>query len=416
MLPRSLRVMILLIVLLSPGVADADWPQWAGPERNFDAPTAISDRWPADGPKRLWQHDIGLGYASIAAASGTLYTLDRQGESERVLAFDAATGELLWQHSYDAAHDKKMRLGFGEGPHATPLVAGGRVFAVGITGILHALDAESGEVLWRKELWADLDGTFLVRGYATSPLLVMDAVVMTVGGEGKGFVAFDPATGEERWRAATFDNSQSSPILIEVEGRAQIVAFVNDEILGLDAESHDVLWRHPHKSGAAYNIATPIYDTETRRLFISSAYGGGTRALLLSAKSAEELWYNSKMKVQYTNLVKSGGHLYGTTGATGAVILACVDAEDGELEWRTRDVRRSFLLTVGGGRLLALSEDGELRLLEIDDQGVEIVAEAVITDTSIRNTPTVVDGRLYVRNEKHIMAFELPLAAQGANK
>ena len=390
-----------------------DWPQWAGPTRDFKVSLAddLSETWPESGLKQLWRQPLGLGYSSIAVVGERLYTMDREADTERIVCLSTVDGKTLWAFSYEAPHLDGMRTGYGTGPHGTPLVIDGRLFVVGTTGLLHALNAEDGSLLWQKDLWGELGGTFLVRGYASSPIALGDSVIVTVGGEGQGFMAFDRGSGKELWRGTTFDNSQSSPVLVDVGTADQtdliLVAFVNNEIVAADPNSGKELWRVEHKSGAAYNITTPVFDPKNHHLFISSAYGGGTRALKISRAGAEELWHTGRMKIQFTNIVWLDGFLYGTTGNVGTVILAGVDAGDGKMLWKDRQIRRSQLLDLGQGRLLALSEDGELILARPNAQGVEILSQTSLGESKTWTIPTVIHDRMYLRNEGMISAYSL---------
>lgn len=412
---------LALVMTAAPAASEegGDWPQWAGPGRDFQAPVSADTltTWPAGGLEKLWEQPLGLGYSSIAVADGRVITVDRDGDVERVVCLSAEDGSMTWSHSYDAPHLDGMRVGYGTGPHATPLIHNGRVFGVGTTGRLYALDLQSGEPLWHRELWQDLDGTFLVRGYAASPLVFEDTLLITLGGEdgAGGLGAFRAADGELLWRRVDFKNSQSSPILVQTadEGGPMVVAFVNDELVAIDARRGDELWRVKHKSGAAYNIGTPIFDPDTSRIYVSSAYGGGTRALKVSREEAKEIWHTGRMKVHYTNMLLIDDHLYGTTGNAGTVILAALDTADGKMLWKDREIVRSQLVKLADRRALALTEDGRLALLSLSPEGVKVLGDMRVADQKTWSPPTVTADRLYVRNESRMMAFAIPRAESG---
>lgn len=397
----------------SPGPAVAadggGWPQWAGPQRNFAVPGPGVGTWGDGGPKKLWQRDLGNGYSSIASDGQNLYTLDRDGDRERVLAVRADSGETVWESAYDAPHLEGMRMGYGSGPHSTPLVEGGRVFTVGATAQFVAWNAGDGKELWRHDLWGELGGNLLRRGYAASPLAYGDTVILPVGGEAQGFIAFDQGTGEVRWRSPSFDASQSSPILIEASGGPQLIGFVADQVVAVNPATGEDLWRHPHPAGAVYNIGTPQF-TDDGLLVVSSAYGGGTRGLAPSEDRAEERWHTSRMKVHFSNTIQTGGLLLGSSGNVGSLILTAVDLANGDVLWKNRGLGRVNLLRLGDGRVLALGEDGDLSLLRVDREGVEVLSSSRIHDGKTWTVPILVGGSLYLRNEGALMAFELPVA------
>ncbi len=403
----SCWTLVAALGLVALPAAAAEWPQWGGPDRDFRiADPGLAADWPA-GLEPLWSRPLGEGYAGIAAAGGRLYTQYGKGEEEVVVALSAADGAELWAHRHAAPRPEGMRLNYGEGPHATPLVSDGRVFAVGTTGQLVALDAESGRLLWRRDLWGEYGGYRLRRGYGASPLAWGETVIVPVGGEGPGVVAFARDDGRVVWQSPPFDPAQSSPIVIEVEGEPQLVLFIQDEVVAVDPDDGSLVWRHPHKAFGPYNITTPLWADGT--LFVTSSYGGGSRLLRPSADAVEELWHSKKMGIQFTNALRIAGRIYGSTGRS-SVMLAALDAGSGELLWRDRAVGRANYLRVGE-RVLALEADGRLLLLELDERGVEIVAETRLLDSQSWTTPTLVGGTLYVRDRERILAVELPLAA-----
>ena len=408
-----LTLLILAGLALGPGPLAADWPQWGGPARDFRvADPGLAATWPSEGLEPIWSRPLGEGYSGIAAAGGRLYTQFSEGEEEVVLALDAASGDELWRHRYAAPRPEGMRLNYGEGPHSTPLVSGGRLFVVGTTGQLLALDAASGELLWRHDLWSEYGGFRLRRGYGASPLAYGETVILPVGGEAPGLMAFAQEDGRVVWRSQRFDSAQSSPVLLEVEGRPEMALFIQDEVVGIDPDSGTLLWRHPHKAFGPYNISTPVAGPGPT-IFVSSAYSGGSRLLGLSrgpdGPAVEELWYSKRMGIHFTNALRIGDHVYASTGRSG-VMAAAVDAASGELAWKSRSIGRANYLQVGE-RVLALEAEGRLLLVDLTPEGLSILAETQLLDSQTWTVPTLVGNILFVRDRERILAVELPLAA-----
>jgi outer membrane protein assembly factor BamB len=411
------------------------WPQWGGAGRDFvvrDSPQ-LAERWPDDGPRELWRRPLGTGHSAIVYADGRLYTMFRPGDArsrsgpwaaeEAVVALDAKTGETLWEHRYPSAIQDFSR---GPGPHATPLLAGDRVFAIGTNKRLHALDRRTGELLWQVDLVGDLGAPpLLVRpvvksGYASSPIAWRDLVICAVGGPGQSLVAFRQSDGSVAWRSGHFLISGSSPLLIEVGDAGgdatgggaweQLVFFAGSLVAGLDPANGEVLWAHAHDPGNDFNFSLPLWRAEDRTLFVSSGYRAGSRGLRLSREGdvtrVEELWFDHRTKFQFLNAVRVKDTVYGTTGESGAAFLAAIDLATGESRWRHRGLGQATLLAADG-KLIALTEDGDLVLLRPGAQGVDELARATLFDTTSWTVPTLVGTTLYARDREEIVALVL---------
>ncbi|HVG28383.1 MAG TPA: PQQ-binding-like beta-propeller repeat protein [Pyrinomonadaceae bacterium] len=246
------RVALLLCLACVAPLASAqtlEWPQWGGARRDFKSDVkGLAASWPETGPRRLWARELGEGYSAIAAEGGRLFTMYRRGTQEVAVALDAASGKTLWEYAYDAPFSPDYSMENGPGPHATPLVSGGRVFVDGATGKLHALDRASGKLVWRHDLLGEFQGTLRVNGYACSPTAYRDTVIMQVGGAGGALVAFDQRDGRVVWKRHDFRNSPSTPLLINVGGQDELVAFMYDAIVGVDPRDGQLLWSRPHQT------------------------------------------------------------------------------------------------------------------------------------------------------------------------
>jgi outer membrane protein assembly factor BamB len=409
---RQAPVTFLLIFLLTPlsRVHAQDWPQWGGPQRNFHvAGTSIASVWPAEGPKKLWSRELGEGYSAISAAGGKLFTMIRRGEHEIVVALDASTGKTLWEHALEARFSAEYSMENGPGPHASPLVADGRVFAVGSTGKLRALDAATGKLLWTHNLMEEFHGTLQRTGYASSPMAWKDMIIVKVGGPGNSLVAFKQSDGSIVWKKHSFDNSPSSPLLINVSGQPQLVAFMCEMILGVNPDSGELLWSHPHKTEYGLNVSLPIWG-EDNLLFVSSAYDSGSRVLRVTREGettkVEEIWYSRLMRIHFGNAIRLGDLVYGSSGDFGPAPLTAVDIKSGRIAWRNRALARANLLAVGG-KLLLLDEDGTLALATPTADGLTIHARASVLSNNAWTVPTLVGSTLYLRDRKHILALDL---------
>lgn len=387
-----------------------DWPQWGGPHRNFVSDTkGLAATWPEGGPRRVWAREFGEGYSAIVAEGGRLYTMTRRGPQEVVVALDAETGKTLWEYAYDAPFSPDYSMENGPGPHATPAVAGERVFAAGATGKLHALDKRTGKLLWSHDLLSEYKGTLRVNGYACSPLVYRDTVIMQVGGAGNALMAFRQRDGAVAWKRHDFRNSPSSPLLINVDGQEQLVAFMYDTLVGVEPSSGELLWSRPHVSEFGLNVSTPVWGADNL-LFVSSSYGGGSRVLRLSRAAGktevEEVWAHALMRVHYGNAVRLGDFVYASSGDFGTAPLTAVNVKTGKVAWRDRSIARASFVAAEG-RLIILDEDGALILATPTPEGLQVHARTELLKSNAWTVPTLAGTRLYVRDRKSLMALEL---------
>jgi outer membrane protein assembly factor BamB len=403
----------LLLALMAPPPADVEWPQWGGPRRDFTTTAQLPAAWPDGGPRLAWQRPLGEGYSGIAVSDAALYTMVRRGAREAVVSLRADTGAPRWEHAYEAPFSSEYSMEHGEGPHATPLVTGGRVFTVGATGRLHALDARTGAVVWTHDLVSELGGFIRVNGYACSPLAWKGLVIVTVGGRSGAVVAFDQATGRMVWQSERDRISPSSPILIDRGARTELVAFLYDRVVGLDPDTGAARWSHPHVTDFGLNVSTPIW-ADGRTLIVSSAYNGGTRALRLDAASPDgasvsELWFSNRLRLHFATALLAGGLLCGSSGDLGPAPFTAIDVATGAVVWRDRSVPRVTGLRAANG-LLLLDEDGQLLIAEATREGLKVRARAAVVEGAAWTAPAIANGRIYIRNRQVIKAFELDTA------
>jgi len=385
------------------------WRRWGGPHGDFTVgTTGLAESWPGDGPRELWRRDLGEGDSAIVVDGERLFTMYREGDNEIVAALSTVDGSTLWEYAYpvDAGG---FDIEYGAGPHASPLVVGNRLFTAGFVGDVHAFDKRTGAELWSLNLWKDLDGTVRPRGYSSSPIRYGDTIILPVGGSGQALVAFDPADGSVRWRNGDFDNAHATPLVIEVDGQQQLVAFMVDFVAGFDPANGQLLWRHPHRTDYGLNISTPIWGDDNL-LFVSSAYSGGSRALRLHLEAGitrvTEEWFTNRMRLHFGNGIRIGDVMYGANGDFGPSFVTALDMTDGNVLWRDRSfAKASFVLA--DGKLVVLDEDGVLGLAEVTPTGLQVLARADVFDSRSWTPPTLVGTTLYARDLREIAAFAL---------
>lgn len=398
--------------------APASWTQWGGPTRDFMvASTGLANSWPSTGPKQLWSRPLGEGHSAILAEGGRLYSLYRPASAARgrfapeeaVIALDAATGKTIWEHKYPSATDG-VNYTEGAGPHATPLIVGTRLFAVGSRREFFALDAATGKVLWSHDLIKEYGAPEVDRGMANSPLLFNNTLLLPIGGKGQAVGAFNPATGALLWKAGDVEYSPASPSLISVDGQTQLVMFGGDRIAGLDPASGRTLWSHPHRTDWGLNISTPVWSASDHLLVFSSAYGSGSRALELrqagGVTKVSERWALNRVRVHIGTIIRVGDTAYMSSGDFGPAFLSAVNTTTGAMLWQDRAFARAQLL-YADQKLVLLDEEGVLGLATVSPQGLKVLARAQILESRAWTPPTLVGRTLYVRDRKTIAAYDL---------
>jgi outer membrane protein assembly factor BamB len=414
----------LLLLIFTVGIAaqPVPWQQWGGPDRNFSVANSapLANQWPSTGPPLLWSRPLGNGHSAILVDEGRLYTMYRVGEPRRgpwqteeiVVSMDAATGKTLWEYKYPSRIADFSR---GAGPHATPLIAGDRLFTSGTNMQLHAFDKRTGKLLWGHDLVAEYRvPPLLIRpvvksGNGSSPIAYKDLVITFAGGPGQSLMAFRQSDGALVWKHGDYLISGSSPLLIRLDGRDQLIVFAGSQVNGVDPDNGRVLWSHPHDPGNDFNFSLPLFGADNV-LFVSSGYRAGSRAVRLTPKGdrteVEELWFNPRVRFMFLNAIRIGDHIYGTSGDMGPAFLTAIDLKSGQPRWRERGFAQATLIAADG-KAIILDEDGNLTLARLTPDTVTVLAQAKIFDTLSWTVPTLAGTTLYARDREKIVALDL---------
>ena len=400
---RVLLPAILLLALAQHALAQsaADWPQWRGPNRDgISKETGLLKQWPADGPPLVWKASgAGGGYSSFSVANGKLYTMGLRGEREYVVAFDVATGKEAWS----TPHGSAFRNDRGDGPRGTPTIDGDRVYALGGSGDLTALDARTGKIVWTKNVLREFGGSNITWGISESPLVLGDKVLVNPGGPGASIVALNKANGALIWKSQSDKAGYSSAIPVEVNGTTQVVFFTAERAVGLDAKDGRLLWEYGRPANNVANVATPI--ARANRVFISSDYGTGGGVVEIKADNkAQEVWFTKDMRNHHSSSVLIGDYLYGFSSA----ILTAIRFDTGDIAWRDRSVGKGSLV-YADGNLYCFSENGVVGLVEATPTGYKEKGRFRIAQGNLPTWthPVVVGGRLYLRDQDTIYAYDV---------
>ena len=387
----------------SPAFAVPQWSQWRGPERDghangFQAPSA----WPAE-LVEAWRIEVGLGHSSPVVAGDRVFLHTRVGDEEVVTALDVATGAVVWRQRYDAPYRvNPAARSHGPGPKSTPVAADGRLFTLGISGVLSSFDTASGRVIWRQTVDDAFPGTAPTYGTAMSPIVDRGLLIAHVGTDRAGaLTAFDVATGEVRWRWDGDGPGYASPIVAEIGGARQVITQSRRFVVGVAADSGSLLWRIPLSTAYDQNIVTPVVRGD---VVIYSGLDSGTTAVRIlrlgDAWTTESIWRNADVSFYMSTPVLADGWLFGLRDRNKGQFV-CLDATTGRLLWSTqgREGDNAALVDVGTA-LLWLTSGAELVVSAKSRDGFDALRRYTVASSPTWAHPVPVTGGVLVKDER----------------
>ncbi|MBI1792069.1 MAG: PQQ-like beta-propeller repeat protein [Acidobacteria bacterium] len=377
------------------------WTGFRGPRRDgvYDE-MSIRTEWPQEGLPLVWRQPVGGGFASFSVAHTRAFTIEQRRHQEVVAAYNLRTGREVWTHGWDAEFEEPMA---GVGPRATPTWHDGRLYALGATGEFRCLDAATGKLIWRRNILEDNQAANLQWGMAAAPLMVDEKVIVLPGGPGgKSVAAYHRLTGEPVWKSLDDKQAYTAPMLATLGGRCQIVVVSATRAVGITVEDGALLWEFPWKNQPEVNVAQPLVVGENR-LFLSAGYGSGAVVLEITGQGARPVWRNTRMKNKFSSSVLYEGHIYGLDEA----ILACLNAETGELKWKGGRYGYGQLL-LASGRLIVTAESGEVVMVKATPEGHQELARfPALSGKATWNVPAIAGGLLLVRNPTEMACFRI---------
>lgn len=383
-------------------VAAAEWPGFRGRDRNsVIRDVRIASDWSSSPPAELWRRAIGPGWSSFAVRGDYLYTQEQRGEDEIVACYKVSTGRPVWIHRDPV---RFWESNAGAGPRATPALSGDRVYTLGATGILNALDARTGAVAWSRNASVDTDMKAPDWGFSGSPLVFGDVVIVAVSGKLAGY---DATTGKPRWSGPNRGGSYSSPQLMTLAGVPQVVLLSHDGATSVAPADGAVLWQHEWSSGAIVQ-PVPSGDGDVLVHAVAMTSGLGIRRLAVTYASGgwtvQERWTSTGLKPYFNDFVVHKGHAYGFDGS----ILSCIDLTDGKRTWKGGRYGSGQLVVLPAqDLLLVISEEGELALVSASPDQFREVARFRAIEGKTWNHPVLVRDVLLVRNGQEMAAFRL---------
>ena len=380
----------------------AEWPGFRGPHRDGSvAGVRIKTDWTASPPVKMWQRAVGPGWSSFAVQGNLIYTQEQRGPNEVVSCYELKTGKPVWTHR-DAA--RFYESNGGPGPRGTPELSNGRVYTLGGTGIVNALNASTGALIWTHNGAAETEMKTPDWGFAGSPLVVDDVVLVAVSGR---LAAYDSATGTLRWKGPARKTSYSSPHLATIGGVKQVLLLSADGLSSFAPADGKLLWEHAWKG---YPIVQPAL-TPDGDVLISVTDSSGLRRLAAThaddAWKVEERWTTNGLKPYFNDFVVHNGYAFGFDGS----ILSCIDLKDGQRKWKGgRYGNGQMVLLADQDVLLVLAESGEVALVSATPDQFKEVGRFAAIEGKTWNHPVVVGDVLLVRNGEEMAAFRLASA------
>ncbi len=381
-------------------ICGEDWPQWRGPNR-----TGISQEkgwltvWPAEGPKKLWEGNVGIGYSSFSVSNGRLYTMGNVEEIDNVFCYDALNGKLIWKHDYPcSSKDPNGYLG----TRSTPTVDGDRVYTLSRQGHFFCLDAASGKVKWSKDFQKDFGSEPPKWGFAGSPLIEHDWVLTEGGGKNNtSVIAFNKMTGEVVWQAGTDGAGYSSLIPLNLAGERCFLQFSAAHFICRKMKDGAELWRIPWATSYGVNATTPIIQGD--EIFISTGYGFGCALLKATPSAAQEIWRNKNMRNQVNSCVLLNGYLYGYDEKE----LKCMDWKTGDVKWSSNAYGKGAV-TSADGKLILYGQTGKLGVADATPEAFkESCRFQVLTGKDTWANPVLANGIIYVRSLEKMVALDV---------
>jgi outer membrane protein assembly factor BamB len=391
---------------LPPRAREAEWPGFRGPARDSSlAGVRINTDWSTVAPMQLWRRQVGPGWSSFAVSGDVFYTQEQRGEYEVVAAYRVSSGEPVWRHRDQV---RFWESNGGPGPRATPTINNDRVYTFGATGILNALDADTGARVWSRNVTSDAEKAVPMWGFASSPLLIDGKVVVAASGR---LVAYDAATGKRQWLGPPRPGSYSSPHLFTADGVQQILLLSAAGATSVSPADGALLWEQTWDGGGT-TITQPALTGDGDVLInaIAATGGLGVRRLAVShgprGWNVTERWTSTGLKPYFNDFVVHNGHAFGFDGN----ILSCIDLSDGHRTWKGgRYGNGQLILLADEDLLLVLSEEGEVALVKATPDRFTEVARFKALDGKTWNHPVLVHDTLLVRNGEEMAAFRLAL-------
>jgi outer membrane protein assembly factor BamB len=377
---------------------EAVWPGFRGPARDAVVKgVKVKTDWSDHPPAEMWRRAVGPACSSFAVMGEYFFTQEQREDNEAITCYRLTDGTLVWSYEYEARFWDSHA---GAGPRSTPAIDKGKIYALGATGILNALDASNGQLIWTRDAAADTEAEIGGWGFTGSPLVIDDLVLVTVGGT---VVAYDKQTGDLSWRGPEGGEAYSSPHFFTINGIPQVIVFAKPGVSSFEPKSGKLLWEYANPLA---RIVQPGITAEGE-ILISTKNGMAVQCLSLEEQAGtweiNEEWSSTRLKPNFNDYVVHKGHAYGYDGMS----LVCIDLADGSRKWKSGKYGGQLLLLADQDLLVLLSENGELSLIEAVSEHFSELGNMPAIEGKTWNHPAMAGNIILVRNSREMAAYRL---------
>lgn len=378
--------------------------------RRFFCDLAVQNFAELANARPIWSTKCQKTNSSPVIVGDKVFLLERLNrEEERVRCFQLDSGQLLWEHRYDAPLPSFFDNEYGWGPHSTPTIYQSKVITVGVTGIVWAIDIDSGKTIWSRDLWTDFQATRLERGVAATPVIESGQMILTLGGVGSGIVSLSLDHGKTLWSSTNFKAAYTSPTVGELDGQKQVVALMHDVLCGVDLETGRLLWEFPFHIVNTVHVASPLIIDQQHVLAGSSS--GGTRLLRVAKEQehwrVEQVWQTNRCTPQVGNFLRVKDQIIAPASGAAGSFTVSLNLKDGSLLWKERFGGRGSLIRLRDG-IVTLNEKGDLEIRQVrPSSSKEVFRFPNFASAPQWSSPAFVDGLMVIQSADSLQAWRL---------
>jgi len=398
---NKILIVFGIILFINTAVNGQNWPGWRGENHDGKVSGFVTPgEWPGI-LKQVWQQKVGLGDASPIFIDNKIYVLAKDGNDEVTYCINAENGKTIWRTANNPAPVVEGAASSHPGPRSTPVYSNGKVYTLGVEGILNCLDAATGKIIWENNRYTEVPQFYV----GTSPIVVGNKCIVQMGGKNGAVVAFHTDDGKIIWKLEGQPTTYSSPVTMKIGSDEVLVVQTETDLIGVSMDGK-LLWKIPTPPESRfYNCSTPVIDGQN---VIVAGQGVGTRSFKIektgSKYSYTENWINPDFGGSFNTPVLNNGYLYGNESRLGK--LYCVNAETGKTSWNDETTLNRFAATLNLGKeILSLPSTGEIIIFSGNSEKYNQLAVYKVADTEVYAHPIVAGDKFYIKDKEMLTCW-----------